>query len=196
MLTNKKIKFYYCLLGLIICLSNCTPRFPNYPASKTCDFSISEPLGECYTNYSKTGRKIKFIISIMTKIEVSSALGTRTELFDDSTITVEPIVGPGSIFPVHLPVDIPASGPCQVEIYIQGAECSTCANNESVSNEVPYGNCPSATLNTNPATYRAALPRWQGTLPIQDCRNVNGQNLSGVPRIPNVPFSCGCTVPY
>jgi hypothetical protein len=191
-LFKKHVYLFSFFSGLLIIFSNCTPRFPNYPTSKNCLFSVSEPKDfNCFKTRSGSTGKIKLKISIEVKYLVTNSLGMTSEkIWPNGTASV--IADP--VFPIYLNAEIPASGPSTVEVSIQGDECSACASNLSDPNETPYGPCVLTALNTVPISYRAAYPRWFGIRGIQDGNTTNALNFSQAPRIVNVPNSCGCTI--
>jgi hypothetical protein len=187
--------FFSFLISSSSFLSSCVQTFPTFPPSASCDFVIPEPPDfDCYKNKANTGEKIKLFISIRATFAHTEPLGNVTRYESGKNqITVTPILGPATIFPIHLPVDIPSDGsPYEVEVSIVGQECSTCANGYSDPTETPYGNCPPVTItNTNPWTYRAAKPRWNQTYPLGAYYTTQTVSPS---RTFNVPNSCGCAV--
>ena len=168
--------------------------FPSYPPAGACVFSIPEPPDfECFTNKAGTGRKIKLFI----EIKVYFMFQSKKTDFRTDTIYVQPTTGPASIFPVLLPTQIPSDNtPYEVEVNIQGEECSTCANSYSDPAEnSAYGNCVASTITTTtPWTYRGAKPRWQGGKRFSTYNTAYTMIFQDFGRIPNIPFSCGCTV--
>jgi hypothetical protein len=181
-------------IGLSMIFTGCAPRFPDYPPGAACAFSIPEPpTFECFTNNANTGRKIKLFMEIKVYFMYQSK---KTE-FRTDTISVEPTIGPSTIFPVLLTTQIPSDNtPYEVEVNILGNECSTCALGYSNPTENPaYGRCVATTItNTTPWSYVGARPRWQGGKRLTTYNPSYTMIVQDFGRIPNLPNSCGCTV--
>jgi hypothetical protein len=175
---------------IIFAFSKCTTFTPNPPAAGPCTFTIYPPAKyECYLNHAGTGRKIILFINLTTRFINPNNTGPQYLDYADSSITIDPSVTP---FPVTLTLNAP-SGYFVANLYMQGTECSPCANGTSIPDEIPYGDCPQVTItSTNPWTYRAALPRWEGDYRFQKYQPT--ATLDGCPRTTNLPNSCGCTV--
>lgn len=198
-LRNRKPKFAFLIfffIGINAIFISCNPTtFPTYPPGASCTFGIPEmPNFDCYTTKNPSGRKIKLFINI----RVTFLYNSKTTEFDNQSISVTPMLGPSTIFPVQLAALIPNDGtPYEVEINVQGEECSTCANGYSDPAEsyFVYGNCPATTITTtNPWTYRAAKPRWTGGRRFNSFQAAYTFAANDFYRISNTPYSCGCTV--
>jgi hypothetical protein len=198
-LRNRKSTFAFLIIffiGMNAIFSSCnSTTFPTYPPGASCTFGIPElPNFDCYTTKIPAGRKIKLFINI----RVTFLYQSKTTEFSNQSISVTPVPGPLTIFPAQLAALIPSdNSPYEVEVNVQGDECSTCANGYSDPAESPviYGNCPATTITTtNPWTYRAAKPRWTGGRRFNSFQAAYTFAANDFYRILNTPYSCGCTV--
>ena len=114
--------------------------------------------GNCYT--TRTGAtQIQFHVVVKSKHLVSVIGGTMPQTIaikavNSSTGTVK--------FPLDITIDNLLNEQITYDVFIDGMECSTCANGRSNGFEVPYGTCPLAPA-PGGSDWVAAKPTWLGS---------------------------------
>ena len=212
----KKLAIIMIMFCIAFSLNSCTRRnferipplalqkFRIYPP-KTSIYSATQDFN-CYKNASNTGAKIKFFINVTASVFWTD--GDRNSYLheiDNKSISVTPTVGFDG-FPVDIYLNIAEDETVTVvEFYMQGDECSTCANGYSDESETPFGKCDFFQIpNSSPTSYRAAYPRWttKGQYSYGRTNTTISIGLLGglstiepsLIRMSNLSNSCGCTV--
>jgi hypothetical protein len=188
MIAKRNVFYFIMLLSTLFMINSCNSNtFPPYPPTSAGIVRFGEPSSfACYTKHNGT-QKIKLWVSLRCNIYDRNQ---RVE-FSTATMTIDPSI---SNFPVDINLGLPSTGRFEVEATVHGVDCSECANGASAPDETPYANCAYFVNNTTPPTTRAAKPRWNGTVSYSSYQSV--LNFGALPRILNVPNSCGCNVSW
>jgi hypothetical protein len=161
--------------------SGCT-RVPKIKSVKQTTFRISGFFSECTKKLNGNGGMIDFDGNLVVFVYQN---GQRL-MFDNIDFKSDP--NSSQKLPISIKANIPSDGTyAEVDVNVSGKDCSSCANNYSIL--LTEGTeCRTSIVGYNVA----ALPRASGGIVVREYKDLF--EINNLSRIPNVPFSCGCTV--